>query len=241
MLPTRETRPLTRPRRSRFMPHPQESSQAGAGSAAGASSQPQELHPMLPIRDTRPLTRPRRSRFIPHPQASSQAGFSSSQPLSQQREKSPRENSLQPQSSASSQAGSGSGSAQASSLQQPLNTLANIALTRPPPQPSSHVSTTCSSHSGLHPHPLNNRPGRPMWRLILIPLPQHGSGVSQHVGAASHSPHPLFPSMRPKRSALLSLQIMATHKSVKAANLIFIETRLLEFFRAIYSTKPTQR
>jgi hypothetical protein len=74
-----------------------------------------------------------------------------------------------------------------------------------------------------------------MWRLILIPLSQHASAA----GAAS--PHPLFPSMRPKRSALLSLQIIATHNSVKAANLIFIETRLLEFFRVIYSTKPTQR
>jgi len=194
------------------------------------------LHPKLPIRETRPLTRPRRSRFRPHPQASSQAGSSSSQPLSQQREKIPRENSLQPQSAASSH--SGSGSAQGSSWQQPLNTLANIALIRPPPQ---HASSTCSSHSGWHPHPLNNRPGRPIWRLMLIPLPQHGSGVSQHVGAASHSPHPLFPSMRPKRSALLSLQIMATHRSVKAASLIFIETRLLELCRATYSTKPTQR
>ena len=197
---------------------------------------------MLPTRETSPLTRPRRSRFMPHPQASSQAGSSSqpvSQPESQPREKKPRENNLQPQASASSQAGSGS--AQASSLQQPLNTLANIDLIRPPPQPSSHASSTCSSHSGLHPHPLNNRPGRPMWRLMLIPLPQHGSGVSQQVGAASHSPHPLFPSMRPRRSALLSLQIIATHNSVKAANLIFIETRLLEFFPCylFHQTYPT--
>ena len=84
LLPTRETRPLTRPRRSRFMPHPQASSQAGAGSAAGASSQPQELHPMLPTRDTRPLTRPRRSRFMPHPQASSQAGAGSAAGASSQ-------------------------------------------------------------------------------------------------------------------------------------------------------------